>query len=753
MKLPRLRKFVNCVISCLRRYNSFPMDYEISTISDKRSKDTKLEFNSDSPIEIPDDDLLGNYALAQSIARCILKIPSLNGDVIAIHGAWGSGKSSVINLVLHDIRDADDKESVPVVIKLNSLCYRSEDGIVAAFFQEFHSGLESVADQHEINADLLLKLGARLIGPAKLFGLGLNLAGMYSAGAVISSGIGMFKDFVSENKDTDTLQRKVNDELKKAKQRFLVVIDDIDRLSPTEVVAIFRTIKSVGKLENVSYLLSYDQLVIEDAISKKYKISGRKYLEKIVQVSFDLPEPSGRKIIGILSFELEKIFGDLSPRNFQRVLEVLYEIVIPEMKTIRQVYRFTNALRIIYPSVKGEVDIADFIALESFRHFHLEIYQAMRSQKDILTVNTKESSNSKRFDHNIEKQLLHSEDESQHARLMNSLSIVFPFLKANAAVSLSHNSFIWHQEKRACSRFYFDTYFQSYASRDEISIPSLEALFQYVTDANVIHRVIEEHANSFVPCGRTKLSFLLEAIAQNGSLMHHVHVIQFLAILYLARVDYGIDSDVTTEFGCRVDNRYRVIRLTSALLLDRNVELEISNSTIDMLGNAPLDFLVNLCRLIYENSEEGLKSLSGERKRSRVQVKQEDIQSLKKVTIERVRHSVEDGSIFRCANLSLILSGWNNITENPDEVEGVIKEMLKESSQEAINSAHDFCNMFPKNSNSSDLAMAITRWIGNLEQTLIFTETVCKMLMHLDEEDRNSVIVFMKIMDSRPLGE
>lgn len=729
------------------------MDYERSIISDKRSKDTGLEFNSDSPIEIPSDDLLGNYALAQSIARCILKIPSLNGDVIAIHGAWGSGKSSVINLVLHELEKIDDKGSVPVIIKLNSWCYRSDDGIIAGFFQEFHSGLKSVSDKYKINSDLLLKLGARLIGPARLFGLGLDLAGMPGAGLAISSSARTFKNIAIEDRDTDTLQRRVNDELKKVKRRFLIVIDDIDRLSPHEAVAIFRTIKSVGRLSNVSYLLSYDQIVIEDAINKQYEIDGKRYLEKIVQASFDLPEPSGLKIIDILNSRFIKIFGNLSSVYSQRVYEVIYEIVIPEIKTIRQIYRFTNALWITYPSVKGNVDVADFIALESFRHFHPKLYRAIRLHKNILTVHTKDSLDFKPTHHNIEKLFLHAEDKNKHTRLRNSMAIVFPFLSANAAVSISHNVYIWNQGKRACSRLHFDKYFQSYVSGEEISISSLEVLFQNVTDSKTIHNIIERHANTTTLCGRTELSYLLDMIAHNGQLIDHAHVVRFLAILYLARVDFDIDSDVTTEFGRCIDNRYRVIRLTKAILLDRHVELTISSDTIDKLRRAPLDFLVNLCRLIYENSEEGRKILYPERNKGRVQVKAEDIKSLRRITVERLRDSVKAGYIFECNNLSPILSGWNNITDDLEEVEGVIKDILKKSNQDAINAAPDLHCMFPKNTNSRLLAEAIIRWTDGLDQTLIFIEKICGMLVHLDEEDRNSVIEFVKIMDSRASSE
>ena len=50
--------------------------------------------------------------------------------------------------------------------------------------------------------------------------------------------------------------------LQKSEKRFLVIIDDLDRLQNDEIRAIMQMVKTVGKLPNVIYLLAYDRAIV-----------------------------------------------------------------------------------------------------------------------------------------------------------------------------------------------------------------------------------------------------------------------------------------------------------------------------------------------------------------------------------------------------------------------------------------------------------------------------------------------------------
>src|ERR1700676_3952694 len=55
--------------------------------------------NADQPIKEPEDDLLGVAPFAHALAESILKMAPAKGFVMALPGEWGSGKSSILNLI------------------------------------------------------------------------------------------------------------------------------------------------------------------------------------------------------------------------------------------------------------------------------------------------------------------------------------------------------------------------------------------------------------------------------------------------------------------------------------------------------------------------------------------------------------------------------------------------------------------------------------------------------------------------------
>ena len=57
----------------------------------------------------------------------------------------------------------------------------------------------------------------------------------------------------------------------------LVLIDDIDRLHPDEILDVMRLVKLVGDLPYVTYLLAFDRPYVERALGKDRQVDGRSY--------------------------------------------------------------------------------------------------------------------------------------------------------------------------------------------------------------------------------------------------------------------------------------------------------------------------------------------------------------------------------------------------------------------------------------------------------------------------------------------
>ena len=107
-----------------------------STRRDLGSQEMTEYFN-DSPIETPDDDRYGITPFAQALAKSILNIQGPIGTTIALHGAWGSGKSSAVNLIRTELEKADDEALV--VTDFKCWWYRGEEALALAFLQNLNS--------------------------------------------------------------------------------------------------------------------------------------------------------------------------------------------------------------------------------------------------------------------------------------------------------------------------------------------------------------------------------------------------------------------------------------------------------------------------------------------------------------------------------------------------------------------------------------------------------------------------------------
>ena len=95
-------------------------------------------FNADQPIEHLEDDLLERRSLAEAIAQHIYSVPAEHGYTIAIVGEWGSGKSSLLNMV----RDALESDANDIVtLRFNPWLFGGASDLLTRFFGELNTQL------------------------------------------------------------------------------------------------------------------------------------------------------------------------------------------------------------------------------------------------------------------------------------------------------------------------------------------------------------------------------------------------------------------------------------------------------------------------------------------------------------------------------------------------------------------------------------------------------------------------------------
>jgi predicted KAP-like P-loop ATPase len=327
--------------------------------------------SADNPLTDPKDDRLGYAAFAKNLAESICKMSPPDGLVMAVYAPWGSGKSTLLNFITYYLEQKREEEQ-PIIVPFNPWWFSGQEDLTRHFFDQllavltekwksigkgFLKQIDSFADRVSTIPDAKAKIFATLVRT------------------------------VRQPKDVYKLKTEIEKTLKNQKKQILVVIDDIDRLTAEEIRQLFRVIKAVANFSNVIYLLLFDKEVVVKALEDTQKIPGEAYLEKIVQVSFELPLPDKISLGRLFNDQLSKIIADTPEELFQQQywLDISWQGIEHFITTPRSILRLINTLMVTYPGVKGEVNFVDFVAIETIRLFSPGVYNIIRNNPNFFT--------------------------------------------------------------------------------------------------------------------------------------------------------------------------------------------------------------------------------------------------------------------------------------------------------------------------------------------------------------------------------
>ncbi len=230
---------------------------------------------------------------------------------------------------------------------------------------------------------------ARLSEFAPVAGAGLDLATGGSVGKLLTSGAslsGKLAAKLTSGPTLDHLREGLRTSLKKLPdRRILVIIDDLDRLTPSEAVEMVSLVKSLGDLPNVIYLLSFDRTNLAKLLSKGTKLNGAEFLEKIVQYPVNLPPISTMSLAKLLDADLTEILGQLDTSEARRLGRTWHFALRHYLKTPRDVRIYGNSVAVSLASQRDFVDPVDMLLLELLRLHEPRLYDWVRENLDELT--------------------------------------------------------------------------------------------------------------------------------------------------------------------------------------------------------------------------------------------------------------------------------------------------------------------------------------------------------------------------------
>lgn len=451
----------------------------------------------------PAHDGLGYAPFAKHLATSITRMAPIDGLVLAIYGQWGSGKTTLLNFVVHYLEHAAEDQR-PVIVHFNPWWFSGHEDLTRRFFDQLQATLNK---RH----DLGKQLRERIAGFADLLAeTPLPYASAAKAVAKVARPV---------PEDVPALKESIANELIAQKIKILVIMDDIDRLTGEEIRQLFRVIKAVGDFPNLIYLLAFDKEIVVKAVQQIQDLPGEAYLEKIVQVPFELPLPDRDALRQLMSSKFTDIFGEILDELVDQdyLLRVFIEGVDKFIHTPRDIVRLANTLSVTYPAVEGEVNPVDFFAIQALQVFRPQIYDLLRKNREIFAGHASDVAGAYgSYRNDALKQFLEgfieqvSQDERENIKKF--LMLLFPKLQ-----SVWQNTWYgaestgnWRKQLRVCSPDLFDIYFRLAIPEANITNTEIKRIIALMSDEDRFRTTLLEYNVKRNGDGTTKARSLLE---------------------------------------------------------------------------------------------------------------------------------------------------------------------------------------------------------------------------------------------------
>ncbi len=309
---------------------------------------------------------------------------------------------------------------------------------------------------------------------------------------------------IQTNKDLLDIKNKIKNCLAKNNKQIIIVIDDLDRLFPEELLLIFQVIKMLVDFPNIIYILSYDKEIVTNILKEKFPTNTDNYLKKIIQIEKNLPIIDDTILRKYFIHGIEEIIG----KNFEYsqkedILEI-YDFAYKNIyiKNIRDIKIFLNHFMFVYSSLKDEnLYLLDIISISMIETFENDLYEYIINNKELFCSYTGTYNDGIIHIYNNDEINFNQKSE-QIAKFKNIkiLQIIFPYLfkqiykiiKNKEDLLLKNNSIKYiyenlcedilnkhsefEQYRRLCNKISFENYFRLDIKTSNINTSEINSL-------------------------------------------------------------------------------------------------------------------------------------------------------------------------------------------------------------------------------------------------------------------------------------
>ena len=292
-------------------------------------------------------DPLGFEELARQLKSVILASRASTPFTIGIEASWGRGKSSLMGRLAADLKSGNNDDVAVETVEFNAWTAEGKDvleGLVKAVLDTMDPRVlrKALRNQRVLG---MSRIAIQIV--ASRFGLSSLADDVWNRLSVDAKTRNEINDLVAEAmKNWVTAQRDATAELP-PKRLLVVFVDDLDRCAPESVLKVFEAIKLYLNAKGLVFVVGYDSTIVSDAVLEKKQyskqVTGRDYIEKVVQIVCPLPHPTDDEVNQLLRRYLAdsrtadlfddaecKLLIDRNARNPRRIKRFVNRFVLAQ---------------------------------------------------------------------------------------------------------------------------------------------------------------------------------------------------------------------------------------------------------------------------------------------------------------------------------------------------------------------------------------------------------------------------------------
>ena len=277
-------------------------------------KDNKLILLEEKAVKY---DLLNRTKIITDLYNSINFCKNKEKFIISITGEWGSGKTTILNIVKEKL----DKEKFIIIDDFDIWKYSNEKSLIYGIVDEILKKININFSSLRINEIVNGCLG------------------------ILSSRMDIKLKYISSgNKMIEKLKIIVNNYLEKNDKRIILIIDNLERTNSNNILIVLKAISTVLGMERFIYVLSYDEEEMKSIFEEKLKINYD-YVEKIIQLPLRIPEISRERINKISNQCLKNLLLYYGEDN-NKIEEYItgFQVFSENIKDLRGLKRKINSI-------------------------------------------------------------------------------------------------------------------------------------------------------------------------------------------------------------------------------------------------------------------------------------------------------------------------------------------------------------------------------------------------------------------------